>query len=683
VALRLLALECRTLPSTLTVTNLADAGDGSLRGQLAAAAPGDTVAFAPELQGTIALGSTLTLGRDVTVAGNLDAAGSPLVTLSRGGADQSTDLLVGAGVTASVGGLGLTGATLHALVNQGSLTLDHFTVSGNHIGFYANHFPSDFSGTIYNTGTLTVQDSTISNNQINGFYADVTTGGAGIWSAGTLTVLRTRLINNLVLVPGGYALPGSTYGGGISIYGGTATVTDSTLTGNQAFFGGGLFSQGAGTLTVSGCTISGNSAAAGGGLYASGMTQVTGCTITNNTALDVGGGMEFNAGPTRILTLSGSTLAGNQVGGSFYSGRGGGLHVGLNVRTVMVTNCTIANNSAVGYVYQGQLYPGAGGGLYVSATGLSAGQTLTVVGSTVAGNRTDGAGGGLWVGATRTQATVTSTLVAGNTAATAGPDVSGPLLSTSAYNLIGDGSGASGLTDGVNGNQVGTAASPIDPLLGPLQDNGGPTPTMALLPGSPALNAGDPAQLDVADQRGVVRSGGVNIGAFQASASSFILTPPDTAQARVAFDVTVTAVDSFGQVAYGYTGTVTFSTSDPDPGVVLPTDYTFTADDQGTVTFSGGVTLVTPGDQTLCATDTADATITGDATVTVDSGDAPGMARDHSPSESASPAALVSHRVQPFLEAAALDWWSAAPQPLRKQEGPSKAEVWALDLVGS
>jgi hypothetical protein len=228
---------------------------------------------------------------------------------------------------------------------------------------------------------------------------------------------------------------------------------------------------------------------------------------------------------------------------------------------------------------------------------------LTVVGSTVAGNRTDGAGGGLWVGGTRALATLTSTLVAGNTAATAGPDVRGPVLATSAYNLIGDGSGASGLTDRVNGNQVGTAASPIDPRLGPLQDNGGPTPTMALLPGSPALKAGDPAQLGVADQRGVVRSGGVNIGAYQASASAFVLTAPAMVTAGTPFDVTVKAVDAFGQVALGYTGTVTFSASDTDSAVMLPVDYLFTADDHGMHTFSGGFTLISPGDQTLTVTD--------------------------------------------------------------------------------
>src|SRR6516165_6189604 len=117
---RIETLEDRTALSTLTVTNLNDTGapgDGSLRGQIAAAAPGDTIYFAPELSGTVGLGSDLTLDRNLTILDNLDAAGNPLVTLSRGEAVGSIDLTVNAGVTATVLGLGFTGATGHALVN--------------------------------------------------------------------------------------------------------------------------------------------------------------------------------------------------------------------------------------------------------------------------------------------------------------------------------------------------------------------------------------------------------------------------------------------------------------------------------------------------------------------------------------------------------------------------------------
>jgi hypothetical protein len=204
------------------------------------------------------------------------------------------------------------------------------------------------------------------------------------------------------------------------------------------------------------------------------------------------------------------------------------------------------------------------------------------------------------------------TLFGNNTAADA-PDLSGPLASLG-HNLISNSSGGSGYS--------ATDLLDVDPLLGPLQGNGGLTETMVLRPGSPALNAGDPNQLGVPDQRGVIRTGGVNIGAYQASA--FLLDVPATVMAGVPFDVTVTAVDPFCQVAVGYSGTVTFSTTDPDPSVVLPADYTFTPDDGGVHTFTdtglGEITLVTPGDQLLTVTDTADVTITGSATVTVDPG---------------------------------------------------------------
>src|SRR5262249_48314610 len=180
---------------------------------------------------------------------------------------------------------------------------------------------------------------------------------------------------------------------------------------------------------------------------------------------------------------------------------------------------------------------------------------------------------------------------------------------------IGNGSALTGISNGVNGNQVGSASNPIDPELGPLQANGGPTQTMELLAGSPALNAGDPAQLGTADQRGVVRAGGVNIGAYQASATAFLVTAPALATAGTAFDLTVQAVDPFRQPAVGYTGTGHFRRSDAQ--AVLPGNDTFSVADAGTHTFPGAVTLKTAGRQTVTATDTVIASLTGSGTVTV------------------------------------------------------------------
>ncbi len=114
-----------------------------------------------------------------------------------------------------------------------------------------------------------------------------------------------------------------------------------------------------------------------------------------------------------------------------------------------------------------------------------------------------------------------------------------------------------------------------------------------------------------------------NIAVTPAPAVAFALTAPASVPSGTPFDVTVTAVDPYGNTDTNYQGTITFSTTDPDPGVVLPPDYTFQPSDAGMVTFPGGVTLITPGDQILTATDTADSTITGSATVTVSSGNAP------------------------------------------------------------
>ena len=97
---------------------------------------------------------------------------------------------------------------------------------------------------------------------------------------------------------------------------------------------------------------------------------------------------------------------------------------------------------------------------------------------------------------------------------------------------------------------------------------------------------------------------------------------PATVTPGRAFDGTVAALDPYGNFATNYRSTVTFATSDPDPGVVLPADYTFTADDQGVHTFAGGFVLLTEGDHTITATDTAHG-VSGSATVAVGSGGGP------------------------------------------------------------
>jgi hypothetical protein len=314
--------------------------------------------------------------------------------------------------------------------------------------------------------------------------------------------------------------------------------------------------------------------------FNSGTLIVIDSTLNGNSG-NGGGGID-NSGGT--LTVTDCTLRGNSAGG------GGGIG---NSGTLTVTASTLSGNSAQ-----------AGGG-------IGNGGTLTVTDCTLSGN-TANDGGGIFGSGIRT--TIRNTLLAGNRASTS-PDLDAS-LDSQGYNLIGDGSGGSGFADT---DLVGTAANPIDPRLGPLQDNGGPTPTMALLPGSPALNAGDPDQLGTADQRGVVRTGGVNIGAYQASATAFALAAPDAVSAGVPFDVTVTAVDPFGQVAAGYTGTADLYST--DAAAPFLGEHTFGQADGGSYTFAG-VTLDTAGPQTVYAA--AEGGLYGSADLTVSAPAPPG-----------------------------------------------------------
>src|SRR5207248_8220600 len=127
-----------------------------------------------------------------------------------------------------------------------------------------------------------------------------------------------------------------------------------------------------------------------------------------------------------------------------------------------------------------------GGGILVDSS------PMTVRNSTISGNSASQEGGGIYDFSNSTS--IANSILAANSAPqpASGPDCYGPLTSLG-YNLLGSNAGCSGLTNGVNGDRVGTATSLLDPRLGPLRDNGGPTSTMALLSGSPAIDGGNPA----------------------------------------------------------------------------------------------------------------------------------------------------------------------------------------------
>jgi hypothetical protein len=224
---------------------------------------------------------------------------------------------------------------------------------------------------------------------------------------------------------------------------------------------------------------------------------LTDCTLANDaTGPAGGGGGLLNEG---TATLNRCTFNNDLAFG------GGGL---FNEGLATATNCTFANNAAVGNGV------GVGGGIY----NILAGATLTLTYCTVAYNSApgNGTGGGIDNVAGSTL-NLFNTIVAENTAGSS-PDVAGA-INTADHNLIGDGTGSTIVTD-EGGNMVGgNGAAVIDPRLGPLQNNGGSTQTIALQRGSPAIGKADDAVPPAIDQRGHARTDhfglATDIGAYE------------------------------------------------------------------------------------------------------------------------------------------------------------------------
>jgi len=356
----------------------------------------------------------------------------------------------------------------------------------------------------------------------NGFTLE---DGAGIYNdGGTVNVTNGTFSDN-------QAFSSVSKGGGIFNNSGTVNVTNGTFSGNRAISGGGISNIGPGTVKIANSTFSGNGGVRitlglpvlvdGAAISNKGGTlEVTNSTLSGNDAGGGSGGGIYN-GEGGTVKVTNSTLSGNKVGGFFDRGLfGGGIY--NDNGTVEVTNSTLSGNETTNAGSRGA-------GIYNKAG------TVTLTNSTISGNKVNpsnkaplfpllssAAGGGIWNGGT---VNVKNTIVAQNTAAT-DPDVSGSFAS-GGYNLIGNGTGSTGFT--AVGDRVGTAAAPIDPLLNPLTNNGGPTQTLALQPGSPAINGGDPAFVLTSgpfigppfyDQRGIspfnrVSGGIIDIGAFE------------------------------------------------------------------------------------------------------------------------------------------------------------------------
>ena len=272
----------------------------------------------------------------------------------------------------------------------------------------------------------------------------------------------------------------------------------------------------------------------GGAIVNRGVLTVTDSTLAGNHAT-IGGGAIFNH-QSATLSLTNCTLSANSAFGNF--GDDGGAIYNYVSANATLTNCTVSGN-----------YASYGGGGILNNVFA----TLTLTSCTIADNSvTDYAGGGIWnTGGTLI---VTNSILSGNVVAQPafGPEVSGDVISHG-FNLVGNDAGSSGW--------VGTDLLNTNPLLAPLANYGGPTQTRALLPGSPAINAGTSVDAPATDQRGVSRVGGTDIGAFESHGFSIAVTsgsgqvtPINTAFAS---PLVATVSNTFGEPVAG--GQVTFA----------------------------------------------------------------------------------------------------------------------------
>ncbi|HKG35533.1 MAG TPA: calcium-binding protein [Solirubrobacterales bacterium] len=324
------------------------------------------------------------------------------------------------------------------------------------------------------------------------------------------------------------------------------TISGSSVKSGSAIFGAGIYNRG--DLTVENSTISGNVASfSSGGLYSGGETHISGSTIANNAG---GGKYGFGGGPGNLERVEAAAAALTE--GSPRRANGGG---GATIRGVG----TIDNSTFTGNTTNGQ-----GGGILHKYGAVDSGsQTLTVRSATISGNAA-GSGGGIYtytynenLGFSPT--VLENSIVAGNDADNPenGRDLgsANDLTFDAAFSLIQRPDGAT-----VNDTGAGSNIFGLDPLLGALTDNGGPTRTMALLDASPALDNGRTPAGQTTDQRGLTRpvdlssypnnpaagGDGADIGAFERQAPA----PQGTCKGEPA----TVGLEPAGEITYGTAG---------------------------------------------------------------------------------------------------------------------------------
>jgi len=466
--------SCATHANACTLTTaLADVAPG---GTIELVTPGTSAHYI----GTFTL-STGTAASPVTIApapgvadpildGNLGAsAGCPTTSC------LGSVLTIAAGVGASVSGL---------TIENGSTSPGATSFDGSNGGD---------GGGVDNAGTLTLTDSTVQSNQ---------TGAGGL--AGGVTVSQGGGSGDSVKVQN---VNGGNGGNGGGIYNtGTLLLADDTVAGNQTGAGGSAgaitVTQGDGKLDrqVVSETANGGNGGNGGGIYSTGILTLTNDTVAGNQT--GGGGVSANVSLTQgngdddIATVTDSGNGGN-------GGNGGGID---SAGTVTLTSDTVADNGTGA----GGANPGA-----VTITQGTGSDDIALT-STTGATGSGGSGGGVFNSGT---GSIGATIVADQTSGGSCAGVAATLTDLG-YNIDDDGS------CGFGGTSVSHSPT-LDPNLGNLTSNGGPTQTIALLPNSPAIDKVRAVQCPPTDQRGAPRTAPCDIGAYDTDFPS-LSCPPGT-----------------------------------------------------------------------------------------------------------------------------------------------------------
>ncbi len=591
-------------------------------------------------------GGTFSVSPATTFTGNTatNSGSGPLsLTVSQSAIPSGSHVTITNPVSSSGDGGGIYNDTGQSATFSGGSTFKSNTASNSGSGVLAqiptlspptiinNVITAGDGGAVFNDGTLSLTNSTIgvsgqANSATNtGSQSQNTGSGGGFYNfvnATAQTVLTGGSVsfNTASNLGGGIANAGALSISAFTIAGNSASNGSGNITGGGGIYNGGGVINGVvvGTLSITASTISGNSADDGGGIKNQGATlTITNSTIANNTATGnqptgspagstAGGIANDTAGVSStsnqstlnaVVTLTNDTISGNSVTNSAAIEFGSQLFSGklpfspappspadsYGQANITLANTIVANGASRTALATASLNGSTISGITVTdgGSGYTSAPTVTLIGS-----------GGLGSGATAT-ATVSGGVVTGITVNTAGTGYVGPVTvflsgggvspDTFAFNTATfTSSGHNLVSDGSAGLSASGDISSVNALLATLANYGGSIQTIALLPGSPAINAGSNALATglTTDERGAgfnrIVNGTVDIGAFESRGFTLATVSGGGQSATVATGFTnpliVTVSSSFGEPVIG--GVVTFSAPGSGASATFPTGNT-------------------------------------------------------------------------------------------------------------